>query len=208
MEFDLLRRPELDEGADRHHVPSASRRARSSSAWMPRDVARDNARGYRPLSSAVVGTVFADQDAVGDKLHRRADGLRIGAEAAGDVAVDVEIPFDAGQRTRVFDVAQLRSCLSICVRIVVGDLGERRIVVRRDVDHHVLAGRRAVAAARALRHARRECWPSSARISSRISLPRAALAIVLQLDVDAGRYCRPARRPELLSVLLWPPDVA
>ena len=103
---DLRRRHFLDEIADRDN------------ALCGRDaqgVERVNAAIFGRIAHpdvdfvvGVIGSVFADQNAIGHKLHRGADGLRVGVEPARQFAVDVEVPLDAGQRAGIFHVAQLR----------------------------------------------------------------------------------------------------
>jgi hypothetical protein len=188
--IDLLRGPELDEIADRHHA------ARRGHAHVVERVNAARGRGIAhadvDLLRRIVGTVLADENAVGDELHGRADRLCIGAEAVGDVAVDVEVPFDAGQRTRVFKIAQLLQTVHMAsdhIGRLHGKLRSRRMRRRssRPCRSAVHSGTRTST-----------CTPRRlavfARISSRITLPRRR-SCSPSARSGSRQCCRRARRP-------------
>lgn len=94
----------LDEVGNRH----APARGRDLQIVEGADATRGRGIPHADVHDFVggIGAVLAHPESVGDKLHRDADERDVCVVEGGLGTVDVEFPFDAGQRTRVVDVAQ------------------------------------------------------------------------------------------------------
>src|SRR5258706_3680735 len=179
----LLNRFQRHKIADRYHLPivrahaQVVERAHAAFALWVTDANID-------LVLRIVRTIFSEQDAIGDELDCRADCLRADAETVGDFPVDLDIPLDAGQGPGVLDVAQFRRRIhrtSDCV----GDRDQLWKIVRRDIDHHVLADRRAILRFTHLHMHTGEIFSLPGDVvHNQVGL--AAFAVVLQLDRDTS----------------------
>ena len=94
------------------------------------------------LVIGVVGAVGRDLDAVGDQADGRAHRHDVGAVAGRGLAIDRELPFDAGHRPAVGDVLQAGQAVEELAHR--GDHGRQLLgLAGRDLDLHRLADRRA-----------------------------------------------------------------
>ena len=94
------------------------------------------------LVVGVVGAVGRDLDAVGDQADGRADRRDVGAVAGRGLAIDRELPFDAGHRPAVGDVLEAGQAVEEAAHR--GDHRRQLLgLAGRDLDLHRLADRRA-----------------------------------------------------------------
>ena len=137
---DALRRHTLDEVADRHRAGRSLDPQfvdLTQAAPLFRE-ANDNVDRLVSVGRAILRHL----DAIGDELHRGADGVDVGAIFGGLRLVDLELPVDAGQRQTVVEIADCGH-----LREDAGDLLRRGRqlggIERRELHLDRLAGRRA-----------------------------------------------------------------
>ena len=94
------------------------------------------------LVVALIRPVVAELEAAGDQLNRVADAGDVDAIARRLGAVDVDLPFDAGNRPRILDAHQAIHLVQMSAQRGDGGLEQGRIA-RRELHIDGLAGRRA-----------------------------------------------------------------